>query len=221
MRMYLSSFRLGDHPERLVALLADATGPAAIILNACDGYPAEGRAEGVQREIDALRGLGVEAHVIDLRDYFGQPERLAGELRHYGMVWVRGGSAFVLRYAMAASGADTLLTDLIRRGAIVYAGYSAGACVLAPSLRGLQMGRARRPEPGRKRLRRPRTDMGRPGPTRLPDPAALRIARPSRDRSRRQDGRAVPSRRTAASDTARWAGDPQRRRAHGGYVSDE
>ncbi len=54
MKMYLSLFRLGDHPERLVALLTDPTGPAAIIPNACDGYPADGRAEGVQREIDAL-----------------------------------------------------------------------------------------------------------------------------------------------------------------------
>lgn len=136
--MYLSSFRLGDHPERLVALLDDPTGPAAIIPNACDGYPTDGRAEGVQRELDALRGLGIEAHVIDLRDYFGQRERLAGELAHHGLVWVRGGNTFLLRYAMAASGADAVLTDLIRRNAIVYAGYSAGVCVLAPSLRGLE-----------------------------------------------------------------------------------
>jgi dipeptidase E len=48
MRRYLSSFRLGDHPERLVALLTDPSVPAAIIPNACDGYPADGRAEGVQ-----------------------------------------------------------------------------------------------------------------------------------------------------------------------------
>jgi dipeptidase E len=38
---------------------------------------------------------------------------------------------------MARSGADALLTKLIRDDALVYAGYSAGACVLAPSLRGL------------------------------------------------------------------------------------
>jgi hypothetical protein len=31
MKMYLPSFRLGDHPERLIALLTDASGPAAII----------------------------------------------------------------------------------------------------------------------------------------------------------------------------------------------
>jgi dipeptidase E len=43
----------------------------------------------------------------------------------------------MLRYALARSGADTALTTLLHRNAVVYAGYSAGACVLAPSLRGL------------------------------------------------------------------------------------
>ena len=138
MRLYLSSFRLGEHPEQLIALLDDPSGPAAIIPNACDAYPPEGRVEGVQRELDALRGLGIAADVLDLRDYFGAGERLATELARYRMVWVRGGNTFVLRYAMAASGADALLTDLVRRDALVYAGYSAGACVLAPSLRGLE-----------------------------------------------------------------------------------
>jgi dipeptidase E len=52
---------------------------------------------------------------------------------------VRGGNVFVLREALRRSGADGLLTDLIRSGEIVYAGYSAGACVLAPSLRGLDL----------------------------------------------------------------------------------
>ena len=138
--MYLSSFRLGDHPERLVALLADPTGPAAIIPNACDGYPPDGRREGVQREIDALSGLGIDAQVLDLHDYFDRREQLGGELERYRMVWVRGGNTFLLRYAMAASGADALLVDLVRRDALVYAGYSAGGCVLAPSLRGLDDG---------------------------------------------------------------------------------
>jgi Peptidase family S51/Major Facilitator Superfamily len=39
---------------------------------------------------------------------------------------------------LADSGADDVLIDLIRRNAIVYAGYSAGACVLTPDLAGLE-----------------------------------------------------------------------------------
>jgi dipeptidase E len=41
--------------------------------------------------------------------------------------------------ALAAAGADAALADLLRRDALVYAGYSAGPCVLAPSLRGLEL----------------------------------------------------------------------------------
>jgi dipeptidase E len=91
----------------------------------------------VQLALDLLLILRGRLPVLDLRDYFGARGRLAAELPRYRMVWVRGGNTFVLRYAMAASGADTLIVDLIRRDALVYAGYSAGVCVLAPSLRGL------------------------------------------------------------------------------------
>jgi dipeptidase E len=43
------------------------------------------------------------------------------------------------RYALAESGADALLVDLLRDDALVYGGYSAGPCVLGPSLRGLEL----------------------------------------------------------------------------------
>lgn len=45
----------------------------------------------------------------------------------------------MLRHALAESGADAILTDLLARDAVVYGGYSAGVCVLAPSLRGLEI----------------------------------------------------------------------------------
>ena len=138
MRMYLSSFRMGDHPERLVALL-DPPGPAAMIANAIDQAEAGERLEGVQRELDALGELGIEAEDLDLRDYFGAAERLAADLARYRLVWVRGGNTFMLRHALAESGADVILTDLVARDALVYGGYSAGCCVLAPSLRGLEL----------------------------------------------------------------------------------
>jgi len=136
--MYLSSFRVGDRPERLVELL-DAPGPAAVIANAIDGAPDDVRREGVDHELGALAELGLDAEELDLRDYFGGRERLAAELLRYRLVWLRGGNTFMLRHALAASGADELLTDLLARDALVYAGYSAGCCVLAPSLSGLEL----------------------------------------------------------------------------------
>ncbi len=138
MRLYLSSFRMGDHPERLVGMLEPAA-RAAVVANACDVYPTEDRRQGVDREVRALGELGVEAEELDLRAYFGERRRLAIDLARYQLVWVRGGNTFVLRHALAESGADAILTDFLARDAVVYGGYSAGVCVLAPSLRGLEI----------------------------------------------------------------------------------
>ena len=63
---------------------------------------------------------------------------LAAALARYDAVWLRGGNVFVLRYALAASGGDEDLVRMLASDALVYAGYSAGPCVLAPSLRGLE-----------------------------------------------------------------------------------
>ncbi|MFE9823806.1 Type 1 glutamine amidotransferase-like domain-containing protein [Streptomyces sp. NPDC005791] len=141
MRMYLSSFRTGDHPDRLLALLhRPAHGAeAAVIANAVDALPDNERRVAVERECAALTALGLRPVEVDLRTFFDQPAgRVAAALVRFPLVWVRGGNAFVLRQALARSGADRALVDLLRRDAFVYAGYSAGACVLAPDLHGLE-----------------------------------------------------------------------------------
>jgi len=137
MRLYLSSYRLGDDPGRLTALLRTPR-PAAVVANAVDMLPADLRAEGVASEVTALAGLGLTAEEIDLRAYFGQAERLAADLARYELVWFRGGNTFVLRAALALSGGDGVLAGLVRDDAVVWGGYSAGCCVLAPSLRGIE-----------------------------------------------------------------------------------
>jgi dipeptidase E len=45
----------------------------------------------------------------------------------------------MLRYALGRSGADAVFRELLAADALVYAGYSAGPCVLSPSLRGLEL----------------------------------------------------------------------------------
>ncbi|WP_026415482.1 Type 1 glutamine amidotransferase-like domain-containing protein [Actinomadura oligospora] len=137
MRLYLSSFRIGDRPDLLLGLCGGQR-KVAVIADALDAASEETRRDGVQREIAALAALGLEGGEIDLREFAGRPGDLADELERFPAVWVRGGNVFALRYAMARSGADALLTKLVQDDAIVYAGYSAGACVLAPSLRGLE-----------------------------------------------------------------------------------
>jgi dipeptidase E len=49
-----------------------------------------------------------------------------------------GGNVFLLREAMARSGMDKLIVNRLQEDAFVYAGFSAGACILAPTLRGLE-----------------------------------------------------------------------------------
>ncbi|WP_079408550.1 Type 1 glutamine amidotransferase-like domain-containing protein [Streptomyces sp. 3211] len=137
MRLYLSSWRTGDHPDQFLALL-DRPGPVAVIANAVDALPVDERRVALEREIDALASLGLQPVELDLRDYFDQPpEQVAAALAGFPAVWVRGGNVFVLRHALARSAADRALAALLREDAIVYAGYSAGACVLAPDLHGL------------------------------------------------------------------------------------
>lgn len=135
--MYLSSFRMGSCPDRLVALAGNDK-VVAVVANAMDAAPLDVRDQAVQRELVALADLGFTVEEVDLRDHFVDRSRLAAELRRCGVVWLRGGNVFMLRYALARSGADVELIRLLHDDAIVYSGYSAGPCVLAPSLRGLE-----------------------------------------------------------------------------------
>jgi len=88
----------------------------------------------VHQEADELASLGFHATEIDLRDGPAAVERLP----EADVIWVRGGNVFALRRALADSGADAVVVDLLERDAVVYAGYSAGVCVLAPDLHGLE-----------------------------------------------------------------------------------
>lgn len=137
MRLYLSSFRMGQHPEHLVVLAGEGS-RAAVVANAMDEAAADIRREAVERELQALTELGFRAGELDLRTYFGDEAGLSAELARHDLLWVRGGNTFMLRYALRRVG-DDVLPGLLGRDALAYGGYSAGACVLAPSLHGLEM----------------------------------------------------------------------------------
>lgn len=137
MRLYLSSFRIGNRPDELLKLLAGRW-RTALILNADDYKDAENRAASLQREMDELSGIGLEPVEVDLRRYFGKSSELRDVLSHFDLVYVRGGNVFILRRALRQSGADEIIRELLANDAIVYAGYSAGPCVLGPTLRGIE-----------------------------------------------------------------------------------
>jgi dipeptidase E len=54
-------------------------------------------------------------------------------------LWVRGGNTFILRRAFKESGMDQWLIRQKDNRELVYAGYSAGVCVLSPTLKGLEL----------------------------------------------------------------------------------
>jgi dipeptidase E len=124
MNLYLSSYGIGDRSDELKALAKNSR--AAVIVNALDNMPSDVRASVVRREFEDLKSLGFDPIELDLRDYFDSDREIAGTLEGVGLVWVTGGNTFLLRKAFRAS-------------EIVYGGYSAGACILSPTLRGLEI----------------------------------------------------------------------------------
>lgn len=139
MKFYLSSYRLGSQREKFVGLLPADKQRVLIIPNARD-YDIATRHLREARESDALQDLGIETEILDLRDYFGKQKELKEKISQCGGLWVLGGNTFVLRQAMKLSGLDSILQTMAKENVdFLYAGYSAGCCVLAPTLRGLDI----------------------------------------------------------------------------------
>jgi dipeptidase E len=139
MKLYLSSYRLGNVPEKLKEMVGENK-KAAIIHNSLDhSTDFERLKKSKADEANDLLGLGFEPEELDLRDYFGKTDRLREKILDFGLVWVRGGNSFVLRRAMRASGFDEIIKAYTGNETLVYAGYSAGICVLSPSLKGLEL----------------------------------------------------------------------------------
>ncbi|MBX4197009.1 Type 1 glutamine amidotransferase-like domain-containing protein [Candidatus Saccharibacteria bacterium] len=135
MRLFLSSYRAGNYPEKLVKLFGKGT-KVAVITNAKDYKSPAERQESAGDLLDFLSELGLKPIELDLRSYFDNKDKLNKELSNYAAVWLAGGNAFLLRRALAYSGADKLLYDLVRKNELVYAGESAGAILATPSLTG-------------------------------------------------------------------------------------
>jgi dipeptidase E len=136
MKFYLSSYRLGDKACELVEML-NGRHHVALILNALDG--SEFQSEWMSKTSLDLAQIGLQPQIFDLRKFFGRAQELAGALSSFDCIFVNGGNTFVLRKAMHLSGLDKFIVDNKDIGEIVYAGFSAGICVLAPTLHGIDL----------------------------------------------------------------------------------
>ncbi len=137
MKLYLSSYHLGKRAEEFADLFQNKK--VALISNALDfSNDLERRKKSTQKELDDLTSLGLKPTNLDLRNYFGKQADLERDLEEFGGVWVRGGNAFILRKAFAYSGLDSILKKL-KNSDFVYSGYSAGACLAALTLKGIDL----------------------------------------------------------------------------------
>jgi dipeptidase E len=133
MRLYLSSFHLGNHPEKFTDMIAGKK-RAAVIMNARDYFSEQDRETGKIRQIEDLENLGIEGKEIDLRKYFEKEEELKNVMNEFDAVWIPGGNVFLLLHAMKMSGFDRIIIQLLKEDKIVYGGYSAGIVILSETL---------------------------------------------------------------------------------------
>ena len=135
MLFYLSSYRIGKETEKLKELAYGKK--IGFIPNSLDFVEPKARQESNTKHMKDLTDLGIDVETLDLKDYFGKKEDLEKKINNLGGVWIRGGNTFVLRQAMQLSGFDEIIKRMERKD-FLYGGFSAGICVLAPSLKALQ-----------------------------------------------------------------------------------
>ena len=140
MKLYLSSLMLGDHADRLLEMTG-AGARMAVITNALDYIPLEAQLEYARTNLDIVgyfADAGFDPSLVDLRYYFGRPAQLRTLMLRHQVIWAVGGNAFLLRRAMRQSGFDQIIGDVLATG-VVYAGWSAGACVAGDSLQAIAL----------------------------------------------------------------------------------
>ena len=140
MKLYLSSYKLGDKTEELKRWIAEHNNKICLIPNSRDVFPdGERKTKGIQEDVKDLENIGFDATVISLKDYFNRKEELSKRLEEFNAFYVIGGNTFALRQAMYLSGFDEYLKSIEDKPDYLYAGYSAGICVLAKDMHGLEI----------------------------------------------------------------------------------
>ena len=138
MRLLLASSRPAPPAVELVEL-GGIGARVGVVANGHDLATRRVRRRVVAEELEFASGIGLAPVEFDLRRFQRRPDRLPEALAEISLLWVTGGNVFVLREVMRRSGLDAVLSDQLRRGALAYVGFSAGACVCGMTLRGLEL----------------------------------------------------------------------------------
>ena len=140
MKLYMSSYKLGNEISFLKQWINEHGNRIVLIPNSRDLYPdSERLREGILKDKIMLEEVGFDVSIISLKDYFGNSEKLFFDFKEYNAFFVIGGNSFVLRKAMQLSGFDKYIMSQFENKDFLYAGYSAGICVLSPNMRGLDL----------------------------------------------------------------------------------
>lgn len=140
MKLYLSSDKLGNKQEVLKQWIQEHGNKIILIANSRDAFvDSPIKEEKIKKDASSLEELGFEVKNISLKDYFENYEKLKSDLEGYYAFYVIGGNAFVLSQAMKLSGFDKFLKEISTDDGYLYVGYSAGICVMAPTLQGLHL----------------------------------------------------------------------------------
>lgn len=138
MKLYLSSQKLGNYPEKLLELV-DNNRNVVVIANALDDKEEEYRNGRLKKEFDMLNSIGLIPTELDLRDYFEKTDKLHEFLKSKSLVWIRGGNTFILSRAVKASGFDKVIKSMLENNEIVYGGYSAALLLANKDLLGTEL----------------------------------------------------------------------------------
>jgi dipeptidase E len=134
MRLFLSSYRAGNHPDRLTELFGKGT-KVGVITNAKDYKIPKGREAKVKENFDYMGKIGLKPEEIDLRKYFDGQGDIKHDIRKYTAFWMQGGNVFLFLRALRQSGLEPILADLVRKNEVVLGGESAGAIIMGPTLK--------------------------------------------------------------------------------------
>lgn len=140
MKLYLSSYKLGNRTEELRKWITKYNNKICLIPNATDAYPETHEKQvSIHSDIQELEDLGFDVTLLSLKDYFGKEKELFKKLKEVNAFYVIGGNVFTLRQAMYLSGFDMFINSIKKASNYLYVAYSAGICVLANDLHGLDV----------------------------------------------------------------------------------
>jgi dipeptidase E len=138
VRLFLASASVRGRVQALTELVG-SNARVGVSANALDTVDRAERVYWLEKEMKALSGAGLVPSELDLREYDARRRTLEEALAGLDMVWATGGNVFVLQKAFRRSGLDEALRSRLGDDTLAYGGCSAGACVCAPTLRGIEL----------------------------------------------------------------------------------